>query len=145
MGPFQDGWTEADVEAVIARGDPSELLYVPLVVSLDPPGRVWAEQVCLRLATHPDPNVRGNAIEGFGHLARIFRSLNRRLVEPVVQAGLLDPDGWVRAKAENVAGDIEWFLGWVFSGRESSGGSESAPHDKTTCEAASLPYLLGRI
>lgn len=50
MGPFRDGWTDADVVRVIARGDPAELLYVPIVVSMDPTGRVWAEQVCLRLA-----------------------------------------------------------------------------------------------
>jgi hypothetical protein len=40
MGPFREGWTVADVEAVVARGDPSVLLYVPLVVSMSPPGRV---------------------------------------------------------------------------------------------------------
>jgi hypothetical protein len=118
VGPFRDGWTEADVEAVIARGDPDELLYVPLVTCLDPPGRVWAEQVCLRLASHSDANVRGNVLEGLGHLARIFRSLNRRLVEPVVEAGLQDSDSWVRGKADDTAKEIEWFLGWVLHGRE---------------------------
>jgi hypothetical protein len=118
MGPFSDGWTEADVEAVIARGDPSELLYVPIVVSLDPPSRVWAEHVCLRLATHPEPCVRGNALEGLGHLARTFRFLNRCLVERVIQSGLDDSDDWVRAKADGVANDAEWYLGWVLRGRE---------------------------
>jgi hypothetical protein len=118
VGPLSDGWTEADVEAVIARGDPAELLYVPLVVSHYPPGRIWAESICVRLAQHPDPNVRGNALEGFGHLARLFRALNQRVVQPLIEAGLNDSDEWVRAKAEGAAEDIEWFMGWVFRGRE---------------------------
>ena len=29
MGPFKDGWTESDVEAVIERGDAEDLGYVP--------------------------------------------------------------------------------------------------------------------
>lgn len=118
MGPFHEGWTEADVQAVIARSDPAELLYVPIVVSMSPPSRIWAEHICLRLAGHPDSNVRANALEGFSHLARIFRWLNRRLVQPIIEAGLVDADTWVRTKADDAASDIEWFLGWTFSGRE---------------------------
>jgi hypothetical protein len=118
MGPFLEGWTQGDVDAVIARGDPRELLYVPIVVSLDPPGRVWAERVCLRLAAHPDPNVRGNALTGLGHLARTFRFLNRRMVEGAIQAGLEDTDAGVRGKAGDAAEDVEWYLGWIFRGRE---------------------------
>ena len=33
MGPFEDGWSKKDVEAVISRGDASEVLYVLIVVS----------------------------------------------------------------------------------------------------------------
>ncbi len=122
MGPFQNGWMESDVEAVIARGDPAELLYVPIVVGMSPPSRVWAENVCLRLSGHPDPNVRGNVLEGFGHLARIFRWLNKRVVLPLVVSRLKDADEWVRGKAEDAADDIEWFLGWVIPGREDRRG-----------------------
>jgi hypothetical protein len=115
--PLPD-WSEAEIRDVINRGDARELLYVPLVVSMNPPSRVYAEQVCLRFATHDDPSVRGNAMEGFGHIARLFRSLNKRLIEPVIEAGMRDPDDWVRGKAQDAADDIEWFCGWVFRGRE---------------------------
>jgi len=57
-------------------------------------------------------------MEGFGHIARIFRSLNKRMVEPVIEAGRQDADEWVRGKAEDAADTIEWFCGWVFRGRE---------------------------
>ena len=76
MGPFRDGWTEADIEAVLANGEPQELLYVPIVVSLDPPDWAWSQAICVRLAGHPDANVRGNAILGFGHLARVCGKLD---------------------------------------------------------------------
>jgi hypothetical protein len=76
MDLFGEEWTQSDVEAIIARGDPAELLYVPIEVSLVPPGRVWAEQVCVRLAKHPNGSVRGNAILGFGHLVGCLISLS---------------------------------------------------------------------
>ncbi|MFT3768428.1 MAG: hypothetical protein QM820_23515 [Minicystis sp.] len=122
MGSLSDNWTEADVEAAIARDDPAELLYVPIAVSLAPPGRVWAEHVCLRLARHPNANVRGNSILGFGHLARIFRYLNRSVVQPIIEAGLQDPDAYVRDQADAAADDVEWFLGWVLAGRQDKRG-----------------------
>lgn len=127
MGPFRERWTKADVEAAIARGAPAELLHVPIVVSLDPPGRVWSEQICLRLAGHPSPDVRGNAVLGLGHLARIFRSLHRRRVQPVIEAGLGDPDPRVRAQAGAAADDVEWYLGWVLAGREHNRGRSVCP------------------
>ena len=83
-----------------------------------PSSRVRAEQICLRFATHSDPSVRGNAMEGFGNIARIFCSLHKRLIEPVIEAGLADPDDWVRDKAEGAAEEIEMFCGWVIRGRE---------------------------
>jgi hypothetical protein len=112
MGPFREGWTAADVEAVIARGDPNELLYAPIVVSMDPPEYEWAESVCLRLASHSHPQVRANAILGFGHLARTCGRLNETVVRPIVEGGLLDESQAVRGHASSAADDIEVFLGW---------------------------------
>jgi hypothetical protein len=111
-------WTNAQILAAIERGDPGELLYVPLVASMEPTSRVHAEQICLRFASHSDPNVRCSALEGFGHIARIFRSLNKRLVQPAIEAGMNDPDEAVRGTAEDTADEIEWFCGWIFRGRE---------------------------
>jgi len=38
--PFRDGWLQSDVEAVIVRDNPRELLYVPIVVSMHSPARI---------------------------------------------------------------------------------------------------------
>jgi hypothetical protein len=111
MGPFTDGWDETKVEAVLARGDPEELLYAPIVVSLDPPDCAWSFNICRTLATHADPRVRGNAILGFGHLARTCGDLQRD-VAPLIEAALNDPEEYVRHHANDAAHDINHFLGW---------------------------------
>lgn len=115
MGPFKDGWCEEDVEAVLRRGDPAELLYAPIVVSMDPPDCAWAQDVCVRLAGHPDPNVRGNAILGFGHLARTCRKLEEAVVRPLVEAALRDPQAYVAGHARDTVGDLVHSLRWSFA------------------------------
>ena len=112
MGPFGDGWTIADVDAVIAKGDPHELLYVPIVASLSPPDILWAEAICIRLSQHPNWNVRGNAILGFGHLSRVYPQLNLGVVKPLIEAALHDEHPYVRGQASGAADDVEQFLGW---------------------------------
>ena len=111
MNPFENGWDEAKVEAVIARANPEELLYVPIVVSLDPPDCAWAFNICRTLAIHADPRVRGNAILGFGHLARTCGALSQD-IGPLIEAALNDADWDVRAHANDTTHDINHFLGW---------------------------------
>lgn len=123
MGPFRDGWTEQDVDAVVARGIPEELLYVPIVITMDPPDCAWAESICLTLAEHPHFNVRGNAILGFGHLARTCRRLDLAAVAPVVAAALHDEHEYVRGHAEDAAGDILRYLRVHIPGYVSSGAT----------------------
>lgn len=114
MGPFRDGWTKADVERAIAADDPTELAYAPVVVSMDPPDHAWAADVCRRLSDHRDEWVRGNAILGFGHLARTTGELDEAVVIPIVKAALKDPSPVVRGKAEDAVSDLQHFLGWRF-------------------------------
>jgi hypothetical protein len=113
MGPLGAGWSESDVEAVLSRGDPQELLYVPIAVGMNgdqfAPG--WAEAICLRLVSHPHFNVRGNALLGLGHVARTCRWLNFEQVLPLLSAGLQDPNGFVRGHAQGAACELEMWLG----------------------------------
>lgn len=113
MGPFADGWTEADVEAVIARGDPRELPYVPIVVGMNAADCVqeWAEAICFNLASHPDFNVRGNAILSLGHIARTCRRLSLERAVPLIASALSDPHEYVRGHASSAACDLQVYLG----------------------------------
>jgi HEAT repeats len=113
MGPFKNEWTLADVEAVIARGEPMDLLYVPIVLGLNAPAfdRAWVERVCFQLAEHPDFNVRGNAVLGLAHIARTCRQLDTLTAVPLIAKALADPHAYVRAHAADAAADLETFLG----------------------------------
>ena len=113
FGPFRDGWTQEHVEAVIAADNPADLLYAPILVSMDPPDAAWAQDVCVRLAVHPDPKGRGNAMLGFGHLARTTGELDRKTVRPLLKSGLRDPDPFVRGQADAGWSDVRHFLGWT--------------------------------
>jgi len=117
MGPFLDGWSNEDVEAVLLRGDPEELLYVPIVVGMNAPacGAEWAEQVCVRLSSHPSPTVRGNALLGIGHIARTCLELRDVRSVQAVQKGQYDPEPYVRGHSEDAKSDIEHFLKSGFS------------------------------
>jgi hypothetical protein len=122
MGPFIDGWTEVDVDAVLARGKPEELLYVPIALGLNAPDfdREWVERICLSLSAHPDPNVRGNAVLGFGHIARTCRDLNQSEILPVIEKALNDSSEYVRGHAESAACDVHQYLGIVVNGYDTS-------------------------
>jgi hypothetical protein len=123
MGPFQDGWTKQDVEAVIVRDLPDELLYVPIVITLDSPDCAWSQRICLALATHNHFNVRGNAVLGFGHLARTCGRLNLDAVLPVISAALNDAHGYVRGHANDAADDLLHYLGAQVPGYIPSGAT----------------------
>ena len=78
LGPFKDGWTEQDVELVIARDLPDELLYIPIVMTLDSPDCARSGRIYLALAAHSHYNVRGNAILG-NRLLSAFAAPDPRL------------------------------------------------------------------
>lgn len=100
------------VEAAIARDEPDELLHVPIDVSMEPWDCRYSQDVCVRLSRHPHFNVRGNAILGFGHLARTCGALAEATVRPIVEAALDDPHEYVRGHAFVAACDLNHFLGW---------------------------------
>jgi len=71
-----------------------------------------ALEVALSAARSPDLIVRGNALLGFGHLARRFGEIPRNPVYDLVVRGLADPDSHVRGQADAAADDLAQFLGW---------------------------------
>ena len=105
------GW---EVEAALERNDPEELSIVVLSVALHADDAQSAQDLCIRLASHADANVRGNAIEGLAHVARLHGVLEEARARPVVEAALKDPEDWVRGAAEHARDDLEVFLKWVF-------------------------------
>lgn len=100
------------VEAAIRRNEPEELLIAVLSAALYSNDPKWAESVCLRLSAHEHFNVRGNAILGFSHIARIHGTLDKSRVRPVVKSALLDHNDYVRGHASDAVDELNFFLRW---------------------------------
>ena len=107
--------SEQQFAAALERDDPIELQQLVVELALEAEDREWAEVCCARLARHRNANVRGNALLGFGHLARRFGRLDRRRVQRLIEIGLHAHNEYVRAQAESAAADAETFLSWSFS------------------------------
>jgi hypothetical protein len=103
-----------EIESAIARDDSEQLVYAALSAAFYDDDATWIENVCARLANHPNVNVRGNAVEGFGHIARIHRTLNT-WVKPIIERAVCDEDSWVRGKALDAADDVNHLLKWDFA------------------------------
>lgn len=103
-------------DAALARNDPQELLQLAVAIALEPPEDDHpghAERILRALAQHEHPHVRGNAILGFGHLARTAGIIWKpKEVRAFVEAGLADQDEYVRGQAEAAADDLRHFLKW---------------------------------
>ena len=104
-----------EARTALRAGNHDRLARLVVAIALYEADVDAATEVLLRSAVVPDPVARGNAILGFGHLARRFRSLNRGAIEPLVTAGLHDPDAYVRGQSQSAADDLGQFLGWEFS------------------------------
>jgi hypothetical protein len=104
--------TRDEVEAALARGDAAEMGVAVLSAALHCPDHAWAESLCHRLASNPEPNVRGNALLGLGHIARIHRSLDLGRAAALIRAGLKDSDPFVRGQADSAADDVRHYVGW---------------------------------
>jgi hypothetical protein len=104
--------SKEEIESAISRNDADELSYAVISAALYSDDPSWAEGICLRLAKHEHANVRGNAILGFGHIARIHRRLDEQGVRPLLETALRDESDYVRGQADAAADDVEYFLQW---------------------------------
>lgn len=108
-------FSKADVEYAILNDQIERLIEMTIAVSMYSEESLWAESVCFRLATHNDWNVRGNAILGFGHIARVHGKIERIEARQLINAALVDHEEYVRGQAESAADDVSHYLGWSLS------------------------------
>lgn len=104
-----------EFEAALLRDDPFELEELIHEIALESEQREWAEWACARLARHRNANVRGNALLGFGHLARRFGTLDASRAKPLIENGLHAHNEYVRERAESAADDVNAHLSWSVS------------------------------
>ena len=101
----QEQLTEA-----IEANDVERLREMIIAAALHEEDFDFASSACVRLSRHTDEFVRGNAVLGLGHIARLFGRLGTDAVE-TVKTSLDDPSGYVRGQAHAAAGDLAHFLG----------------------------------
>jgi hypothetical protein len=107
-------WTRDAVERTLRDDNPEMLLQAVIAVSMYYADWRYAQDLCVQLSSHWHFNVRGNAILGFGHIARVHGQLDRALVQPIIEAALRDTDDYVRSHGVDAADDTRHFLGWKF-------------------------------
>ena len=103
-----------EVEKAIYKDNPNELLYAVLSVALYSADSDYAEKICVQLSKHKNFNVRGNAILGFGHMARIHGKLDKKRVKPIIENALKDKNEYVRGQADGAADATKHFLKWKY-------------------------------
>lgn len=109
-------FSQEEALASLCRDLPDELHVVVIGVALYERQAEFAEQFCHRLVDHGNETVRGNAILGFGHLARRFGNLESARIKWLVERALNDDSDYVRGQAWAAASDIAHFLGWNIDG-----------------------------
>jgi hypothetical protein len=111
-------WTRDVVERALRDDDPDALLRAVVAVAMHDADWRYAQDLCIRLSSHPHFNVRGNAVLGFGHIARAHRQLDRVVVQPIIEAALRDANDYVRGHGVDAADDTAHFLGWQYDKKD---------------------------
>jgi len=106
--PKYDG-AQVLAEAIKAN-NPDVLRSMIIAAALYEDDFVTVYDACVQLSSHADEIVRGNAILGFGHLARLFGRLGDE-APSIVKEGLIDTSAYVRGQAYAASGDLQNFLG----------------------------------
>ena len=111
-------WTRDAVEKALRDDDADALLRAVVAVALHDTDWYYAQDLCIRLSSHRHFNVRGNAVLGFAHIARIHGQLDRAVVQPIIEAALHDADDYVRGHGVDAADDTAHFLGWQYDPKD---------------------------
>lgn len=96
----------------IDSGNKSQVLNAILYATMKFPDWQWPQAACLLLSQKKDPDIRGLAILGLGHIARVHGVLEKDSALATIRRGLKDSEEIVRGQAENAKEDIQKYLGW---------------------------------
>jgi len=107
-------YSQAEIKKALAENDADKLLLMVLSVALYSDDSEYAENFCIQLSNHQHFGVRGNAIQGFGHIARIHEKLNEEIVKPIIKSTLKDENKFVRGNAVDAKDDTKGYLKWKY-------------------------------
>lgn len=107
-------YNKTEIENAIEENDTEELPLMVLSIALYSDNCQYAEDFCVRFSNHAHFAVRANAIQGFGHIARIDGKLNEELIKPIIKRALKDESEFVRGAAIDAKDDTKHFLKWKY-------------------------------
>ncbi len=107
-------FSKSEMEQAIVENDIEKLIFVSLFASLYYEDRDFAEEICLKLTEHSNPNVRAHAIEGLEHIARIDGKLDEKIFKPIIEKALNDENAIVRDRAEWTRDATKQYFKWKY-------------------------------
>ena len=108
----------AEVLKVLADGSKSDLMLLSLAVGESFPDWKFAQDICLKLLTSEDEEIRANACQGLGYVARTKKRLEKHLVKPYLLRELRSQTAF-KWRIEDAIDDINQYLGWKISKKSS--------------------------
>jgi hypothetical protein len=102
---------QEEVEELLNCGSIEELLILSLALGETFPDWKYAQDVCLRLAEHPNDKVRANACLGLAYIARTKRRLEKHLVKPILLHELRCQIEF-HWRIEDAIQDINYYMKW---------------------------------
>ncbi len=105
----------AKIQKAVNENDTDKLLLMVLSVALYSDDYEYAGNFCVQFSNHEHFNVRGNAIQSFGNIARIHGKLNEEKIKPIIKKALRDKNEVVRGNAIDAKDDAKTFLKWKFN------------------------------
>lgn len=98
-----------EIFQMLQSNDPQQMVDGLLALSLQAHDGAFAQHMMLRYVEHDNENIRGIAILGLGHIARIHGTLDKASVLPIVEQALQDRSAFVRGHADAAMDDIQFF------------------------------------
>jgi hypothetical protein len=99
-----------DIFTLIHSNDTKQVVDGLLALTLNVDDFELKQKINIAYSTHENENIRGIAVLCLGHMARIHRKADKKLVYPVIQRALQDGSAFVRGHADSALDDTIFFV-----------------------------------
>ena len=113
-------FSDSDVLKAIKSDDMEALKLLPIKLGLNHENWRFVQDISVKLAEHPNEDVRGNSFRGLAYTAMNLNKLEKNIVKPILLRGLKDESDWVRGCAQEALDDINHYMGWKIGSAKSN-------------------------
>ncbi len=94
----------------INSGDTENVIngFLELAVSTDDPD--FVQEILVMYSEHEDAKIRGTAIFCLGHIAKVYKKINKELVLLIINQGFQDESSFVREQSRLALDDINFYI-----------------------------------